>query len=248
MKITFLGTSHGVPSAVRYSSSLMIEVDGSVYLVDGGAPVADLLTRRGVPFTSVRAVFATHMHSDHTGGFPLFFSLSNWYYKDTDYDIFLPDTVDVDAMRALLCAMDGGMDNEARLRFHPVREGVLYSDDRLTVTAYRTRHMMDDRTSYAYRLEAAGGPTLCVTGDLHHGDAADFPDAFRYEPSDAVVCEMAHFSLETALGVLAPCPTRQVFFTHIGPGNAGWIEGKIPPLPPLPFSLHVPDDGDSFEI
>ena len=48
MKITFLGTSHGVPAADRYCSSAMIEVNGSVYLIDAGAPVIDLLIRQAL--------------------------------------------------------------------------------------------------------------------------------------------------------------------------------------------------------
>ena len=39
MKITFLGTSHGVPAADRYCYCVMIESGKSVYFIDGGAPM-----------------------------------------------------------------------------------------------------------------------------------------------------------------------------------------------------------------
>ena len=38
MKITFVGTSHGVPAAYRFCSCYMIESSGSIYMVDAGAP------------------------------------------------------------------------------------------------------------------------------------------------------------------------------------------------------------------
>ena len=63
MKITFLGTSHGVPSPTRYCSATLLEVEDRAYLIDAGAPVADLLIRRGVPFEKLRAVFTTHIQS-----------------------------------------------------------------------------------------------------------------------------------------------------------------------------------------
>ena len=62
MKITFLGTSHGVPAANRFCSSYMIEAGNAVYLVDAGAPVADLVLRQGREITDVRAIFTTHIH------------------------------------------------------------------------------------------------------------------------------------------------------------------------------------------
>ena len=43
MKITFLGTSHGVPAKDRFCSSIMLESGGSFYFIDAGAPVMDLL-------------------------------------------------------------------------------------------------------------------------------------------------------------------------------------------------------------
>ena len=41
MNITFLGTSHGVPSAERYCSCTMIEVGGATYFIDCGAPLTE---------------------------------------------------------------------------------------------------------------------------------------------------------------------------------------------------------------
>ena len=53
MKITFLGTSHGVPAADRYCSSTMLEINGARYFIDAGAPLIDILLRRGVDLNKV---------------------------------------------------------------------------------------------------------------------------------------------------------------------------------------------------
>ena len=39
MKITFLGTGHGLHEKGRYRTSMMLEVGGSAYLIDAGSPV-----------------------------------------------------------------------------------------------------------------------------------------------------------------------------------------------------------------
>ena len=94
MKITFLGTSHGVPGADRYCSSALVECGDNAYLIDGGAPVADLLIRYGVPYEKLKAVFTTHIHSDHTIGLLHLMSLSSWKFKESSYDLYLTEQLD----------------------------------------------------------------------------------------------------------------------------------------------------------
>ncbi len=82
MKITFLGTgtSHGVPMlgcscAVcrssdkhdkRYRSSLMLEKDGKVLIIDTGYEFRLSALREGI--SNVDGVLYTHAHADHIAG------------------------------------------------------------------------------------------------------------------------------------------------------------------------------------
>ena len=68
MKLIFLGTGHGVPAPDRHCSATLLEVGGKRYLIDGGAPVVDIMRARGIPVDGLSAVFVTHRHSDHTFG------------------------------------------------------------------------------------------------------------------------------------------------------------------------------------
>ena len=56
MKITFLGSSHGVPEAHRKCSCIMIEVGENIYFVDMGTPTIDELRKRGI--SSLRCVYS----------------------------------------------------------------------------------------------------------------------------------------------------------------------------------------------
>jgi pyruvate/oxaloacetate carboxyltransferase len=64
MKLTFLGTSCGVPQKDRYCSSCMIECGDGVYLIDVGAPVAELLRRYGKTPVDIDPEFAKKIIGD----------------------------------------------------------------------------------------------------------------------------------------------------------------------------------------
>ena len=69
MKITFLGTSHGVVEKNRHRSSAMIEVGNAIYLIDAGAPVVDELINHDKKIQDVKAIFTTHRDGSIRGFF-----------------------------------------------------------------------------------------------------------------------------------------------------------------------------------
>ena len=101
MRIVFFGSSHGVPEPGRRCSSAMIEVGERRYFIDMGTQsIEQLITRRMAP-NSVKGIFFTHMHGDHTNGLISFVDLCTWYFKDVDPAIFLPEPMD-DAIAAMV--------------------------------------------------------------------------------------------------------------------------------------------------
>ncbi len=249
MKITFLGTSHGIPMIDRFCSSTLIETGGRAYLIDCGAPAADLLIRRGIPFSALRAVFTTHIHADHTAGLPLLCSLSNWAFPDAEYDVFLTEEIGVTTLSAYVASMDKQPLSE-RIRLRTYTAGVFYADDRITVTAVPTRHMQGADHAYpSYALIVdAEGKRLVFTGDLHGNDAADFPQIAKEEPSDLIVCEAAHFEIETILPITTACPTKRLWFNHVYRKYEHALtvireaDGKYP------MEIHAAADGDVLEL
>lgn len=251
MKITFLGTSHGLPEADRFCSATLLEIGEAVYLIDAGAPVADLLIRHGIAFNRIRAVFTTHMHGDHTFGLISLLSLCSWYkgYADASFDVFLAEDAGIEAFRAAVLATDGTLADD-RIHLRKTAEGVFYSDDFVTVTAVPTKHMGASRPSYALIIDTCEEKRIVFTGDLRYGDAADFPLLAKEQPSEAIVCEMAHFMPEIVFPHLAACPTKRVFVNHIGLRRA-----EIEPIlreanetKQLGYPIQSVADGDSFEL
>jgi ribonuclease Z len=70
MRITFLGTSAGMPSRERNVASVAITIEGSTLLFDCGEATQHQLMRSGVRMGSIDAVFITHLHGDHLFGLP----------------------------------------------------------------------------------------------------------------------------------------------------------------------------------
>ena len=75
MKIVFFGSSHGVPEPNRKCSSVMIEVSDNRYFIDMGTQSIEQLISRNIPIESVKAIFITHMHGDHSDGLISFIDL-----------------------------------------------------------------------------------------------------------------------------------------------------------------------------
>lgn len=218
MKITFLGTSHGVPAADRYCSCTLIQTGGASYLIDAGAPAIDLLLRNHVDPNSIRALFTTHLHGDHVNGVLALTDLFTWHYKKTDMDVYLTDARGIAAFRELLGALHCDSLCDDRVRFKLMTPDTVYEDAHIRVTPFPTQHMHAvGKPAYSYLVEADGKKAL-FSGDLsQHLAKDDFPACALENEIDLLVCEMAHFGPEHAEPYLARCKARDVRFTHVYP-------------------------------
>ena len=189
MRIVFFGASHGVPEPNRRCSCTMIEIGETRYFIDMGTQANEQIITRGRPMNSIKTVFVTHMHGDHTDGLISFIDLCNWYFKETHPVFYLPaDTEQVRSAISGWLACNGSTMRD--FEFHKVKEGVLYDDGTLRVTAYRTLHIAE---SYCYLVEAEG-KRVFFSGDMcHKGPQNDFPTAIFDKPVDLAICEAAHF-------------------------------------------------------
>ena len=247
MKITFIGTSCGVPAADRYCACTMIESGGAIYFIDAGAPVFDELLRLGKDVHDVRAVFATHCHSDHLCGVFNLASLVNWKYKDTWVSFYLPEERTIEAFKELIRSTDRSID-EARICFCHYKEDFIYDDENITLSVIPTRHVeKSGRPSFAFLVtEKQSGKRVLFTGDLSNElDKKDFPAIALEEELDAIVCELAHFFIEHVEPYLRACKAKSVYFHHIGPMK---FEGLRAAKDSFPFPVYIPNDRDEVNI
>lgn len=242
MKITFLGTGHGVPRASRYCTCFMIESGKSVYLVDAGAPVTDIFQVSGRPLDSIRAIFNSHAHCDHTAGIPFLLNRMNWYLYRTSCDVFLTTAELTEAIKSMNRAWEDGELNPDKFRFHIPAEGVVFEDENIKVEYIKTAHT---DPSYAI-LVTEGEKRVLFGGDFSQGlKKNDVPQLIK-EELDLFVCELGHFSFEELDPYLKECKAKRVFFTHVFPDNQ--FDDIKARNGTYPFPVYAPNDGESIEI
>ncbi|MBS7609392.1 ribonuclease Z [Candidatus Bathyarchaeota archaeon] len=70
LEIIFLGTSAGVPTTKRSTSSVAVLRKGELFLFDCGEGTQRQMMFAGVGFSRETYIFITHLHGDHTLGLP----------------------------------------------------------------------------------------------------------------------------------------------------------------------------------
>ena len=248
MKITFLGTSDGIPRKNRACASTLIETGDKFYLIDAGAPVINKIIDMGKKIEPIKAVFITHSHADHIYGLADIVRCVNNenISKSNGIEILIPESHVESAIKEYFKEIIKPV-NDSLVRFKEYFEGVIYEDENIRVTAIHSAHMKDlGRPSYSFFVECEG-KRLLFSGDLSqklkHGD---FP-ALAYTDVDLFVCEMAHFCFDDVRGYLEKCKAKRVLFNHIKEihENAVKVENA---LGKFPFSMNVPSDGDVIEL
>ena len=221
MKLTFLGTSHGVPSKEKYCSCCMIEIGDNIYFIDAGAPVVDKLLRMEKNLNNVKAFFITHSHGDHTNGLFNICHLFNWYFTKTSMDLFLTEERFKTAFKEMLACMNTGRPLcEDRIRLHIASTGVVFEDENIRVTYFPTSHMSEfGLLSYGILIEAEGRRIL-FSGDCSYLlGAYDLPPMLESLPVDLFICELAHFGINECGEYIERSLADKVVMTHVLESN-----------------------------
>ena len=230
MKITFLGTSHGITEKGAFCSSALVTAGDARYLVDVGAPVDTLLANLDVPLRDLRGAFITHPHQDHYVGLAqLTYTVEDFgRFLDVAFPVLAPEGIDFGALNVFLWGDPRGHERyrvedppPRRVRFEvypdaPAEGSLIFDDGVLRVTAYPVRHIPH---SHAFLLEAEG-KRIVFTGDLSR-DLSDYPRVATETPVDLVVTEAAHVRLDDpdTPEILGKSRTPVLVVSHRAPGR-----------------------------
>ncbi len=218
MKITFIGSSHGMPMPGRFCQCILIQAGENAYLVDAGGPAINWMVNNNFEKDKLKAVFVTHLHGDHTNGLLDLADLATWCYRTMDFDIYLPEKRGIQPFEAMLAMNNINSDvyPNNRIRFNTVEKPLVYNDGTITVTAYPTDHMHDGTLpAYGYAIEG-DGKKIYISGDLH-GSLRDFPEIVNQTELDAFIVECAHFPFPELAKKLENCKAKKVLITHVHP-------------------------------
>ncbi len=178
-KIVLLGT--GTPNAEpdRSGPAVAIVVDETPYLVDFGpgvvrrAAAAHRAGIKGLAVNKLKRAFVTHLHSDHTAGYPdLIFT--PWVLERTDpLEVYGPEGIKpmtdhllkayAQDIRIRLYGGEPSNKTGYRVKAREIRPGVVYQDPNVTVKAFPVKHGTWPQ-AFGYRFETPDR-TIVISGD-----------------------------------------------------------------------------------
>jgi ribonuclease BN (tRNA processing enzyme) len=185
-RVVLLGTGTPPADPDRSGPATAIVVNDTAYLVDVGAGVVRrakaAVADRGIDAlepTKLRVAFVTHLHSDHTVGYPDLI-LTPWVLgrrfalevygpvgiREMTAHIFEAYSADFESRskeHAENLYSVGSFPEGHKVNAHEVKPGVIYKDANVTVTAFRTKHALE---SYGYRFDAPDR-SIVISGDTN---------------------------------------------------------------------------------
>ena len=227
MKITFLGTSHGITEKNQFCQSILISIGNCHYIIDAGAPISTLLKNHGVDYKDVKGVFISHSHMDHTNGLVDFTGMINCFgcYGGVRIPIFVPDeeryrlmfdyvfgSFDMRAVRVNSSLFGENESENSRLRFICYEKGVIFDDGVIKVTAIPVGHYVN---AHAFLVESKDRKRALFCGDMRD-DLLDYPREVIENENDLVVIEGAHQDLDNKeiIDIIKKSNTKEMVLTH----------------------------------
>jgi ribonuclease BN (tRNA processing enzyme) len=183
-QVVLLGTGNPPADPDRSGPATAVVVNDTPYLVDMGAGVVrrakSALVDKGVAGldpVKLRVVFVTHLHSDHTVGYPDLM-LTPWVIgRRVPLEVYGPSGIKA-MTEHLLEAYRSDFETRKRDRglytvgafpeghavnAYEIHPGVVYKDSNVTVTAFATKHAME---SYGYRFDTPDR-SIVISGDTN---------------------------------------------------------------------------------
>ncbi len=159
-KVVLLGTGNPNPSPARSGPSVAIIVNDEPYIIDFGPGLirrAAAMSKRfggnikGLAVKNIKHAFLTHLHSDHTVGYPdLIFT--PWVMgRNTPLEVYGPEGINnmtkyilkayKEDIRYRLYGLEPANNQGWRVNSHEIiKEGLVYKDANVKVEAFRVPH------------------------------------------------------------------------------------------------------------
>jgi ribonuclease BN (tRNA processing enzyme) len=199
-KVILLGTGNPNPDVDRLGPSIAITVDDSVYIIDFGTGVVRRAVRAGISTTNLTRAFLTHLHSDHTIGYPDLIFTSRVGGRIEPLEVYGPRGLS-NMTRHIMAAYEIDVNERIQglepaekssyiVNTHEIDEGLIYKDNLIEVEAFLVNH--GSLEAYGYKF-VAPNKTVVISGDTAPSqsliDAAMGCDILIHEVYSAVALQ-----------------------------------------------------------
>jgi ribonuclease BN (tRNA processing enzyme) len=234
--VVILGSGMPAADPDRFGPAVAVVSNGTAYLVDCGSGVvrrAAAAERNGIPAlaaSQLNIAFVTHLHSDHTIGYPDLI-LSPWVLgRNGPLNVYGPmglkEMTDhiLEAWKKDIDIRVHGLEKRPGppiVQVHEIHPGVVFKDANVTVTAFLVKHGSWDE-AFGYRFDAPDR-SIVISGDT--------------APTDSVVkacngCDvLLHEMYDDTMSGLSDGEKPSAYFSafHTSPQELAAIAGKARP-------------------
>lgn len=194
MRITFLGTSSGVPTRSRNVSCVAFRPPqrAEVWLFDCGEGTQHQLLRSDLNLSQVTRILITHMHGDHVLGLMGLLATCGMTAHTRGIQVYGPRPI-ADYVREV--SRRTQFQTNYPLEVQEVNAGLVFDDEEYTVTCAPLKHRL---TAYGYRVtekdrpghfdveraRQLGIPSGPLYGRLKRGERVTLPDGRTFDGAD----------------------------------------------------------------
>jgi len=233
-KVTLIGTASPQPRPDRFGPSTLVEAGDQKFLIDAGRGVPIRLRQIKVPMGKIDVLFLTHYHSDHTSGIPDLW-LTGWLpapyaQRKTPFHVIGPT-----GAKALMENLEKAYALDIKIRIEDEKlppegiavkvdefdkEGVVYEQSGVKVTAFEVNHGDAIKPAVGYRIDYKGRSAV-ISGDTRYNE-----NIIKYGTgADLLIHEVA-----MARPALMQIPAIQrIIAHHTTPKEAGMVFSKAKP-------------------
>ncbi|MFW9981973.1 MAG: MBL fold metallo-hydrolase [Candidatus Thorarchaeota archaeon] len=171
-KVILLGTGTPNIDPERSGPSVAIVVDKSVYVVDFGPGIVRRAIAAGIKPTSLVRAFLTHLHSDHTVGYPDLIFTPAVEGRNEPLEVFGPrglvnmtqyiQEAFKEDIRERFDGLEPALKRGYVVNAHEIEEGTIYKDDYVEVEAFRVDHGSLD--AYGFKF-LTSSKSIVISGD-----------------------------------------------------------------------------------
>ena len=208
MRLTVLGSGTSIPLTYMASPSILLDIDGTVLLLDMGPGTVRQLARTGINNASIDHILLSHFHPDHTADLVHFLFVTrnpNIFNKRKQFTISgskgLKKLIN-NLQKAYPRWLDMPEEKMTVEELDPVNKKFQHYS-KYTVSTCRVNHT---DSSLAYRIEDKKGKSIVYTGDT------------------AWCEELITFAGDTELLIMeCSLPEESSVENHLSPAQAGQI-------------------------
>lgn len=244
-RVVMLGTGNPFADPDRFGPATAIIVDSTVYLVDAGVGVvrrwAAAIRAHELRFNvwDMRRLFITHLHSDHTLGYPDLI-LSSWTLEDEQkaplrvYGPVGTMAMTDHLLRAysedIRIRTSNGGERAAspapRVRVREIHPGVVYRDSLVTVTAFRVHHGTWTH-AFGYRFQTPdmdivisgdAAPPSAIPAQCKQCDILIHEGGIFHRATESEYQRQLHTSMEDLLDIAKVSRPKLLVLYHQRPG------------------------------